>query len=190
MVIHLQMQLTFDFIGDSHLARLVESGVRFPCQGRCRFFSRKGAKINFLEDTTRNIIRRGVADVTVIFIGGNDIDNKYADVRDLAERYAAAANSLQRKGSLVMIMDQWKRPGARAGECTYTTNLEYFNYIFPKLINFEVWQWEWGKRIVFNKNFFYKDGVHCTRFQYRKVARYLGAAAIAAARRLCWQLYY
>lgn len=181
------MQRTFDFIGDSHLARLINDGVRFPCRGMCKFFARRGGKINYLEHVVGEIINyRGVADVTVIFIGGNDIDNEYADITSLASRYAKVVNLLQQLGSKVMVMDQWRRPGARAGELTYTINLEYFNYLFSQLINAGVWQWKWGKRIVFNEKFFHLDGVHCRQGQYRKVARYLGAAAIAAARSFYW----
>ena len=189
------MEMSFDFIGDSHLARLVEAGVRFPVSGKLRYWTRRGGRIDFLARAVNDILgyegeRASVADVTVIFIGGNDIDASNVNIRAVATQFVSACNRLVQAGSMVFVCEQWPRPGARYGLINYQTNLEFFEHLVETGLDQGAWLWHWDKSLKFSDSFFGRDGVHCASYKCKKVARYFCAAAVAAARKLNWRLYY
>jgi lysophospholipase L1-like esterase len=177
---------TFDLIGDSHLHRLLEADVRLPIAGSVTCWTKRGGGLLFLEQTVHSILQRGVADVTLVFLGGNDIDSHSLDLDSLTDRFVTALQALEDAGSLVVMMDQWPRPGARVGSYWYEQSEKYFKQIMEEKLAGRawIWLWEWDRSVRFNETFFHFDGVHCATYMHKKVARYLCAAAIAAARRL------
>ena len=176
---------SFDVIGDSHLHRLLQAETRFPMEGSVTYWTKRGGGAAFLEETVHSILQRGAAEVSVVFLGGNDIDS-WCGMDALVNRFVVALEALVKAGSLVILMDQWPRPGARIGGYQYSQRAATFKGRLEHQLasNHWVWMWDWDKGVSFTTEFFYWDGVHCAACRYKKVARYLGAAAIAAARAL------
>ena len=104
-------KLSYDFIGDSHVARLLDSSVNFPMRGGLlHFWQRRGGGLDFVrkvvDDIEWDLLVRDpvVADVTVLFIGGNDLDKADCHPIFLARAYAELVRSLDRWGSKVVVM--------------------------------------------------------------------------------------
>lgn len=183
------MALTFDIIGDSHLARIQRAHFVYPLMGTVQQFVRGGSGIRYLETVVDDIESSRInrpykaADVTIIFIGGNDLDRKQFVGVTLAKRYAAVLGRLVNMGSMVMFMGQWRRPSAYVGEINFNTNMLYFEHLLECYIPKGCWLWEWDRQLRVNE-YFYVDGCHCEKSRYKKVVRYLAAAGVAAARYL------
>ena len=187
------MALAILFVGDSHLARLRASAVRIPVNANLRWDSMRGGGLTHLQSAVENLewdeFER-VPDIVVVFIGGNDLDRENCDAAWLAAIYAAYLNRLADLGARVMVLAQWPRPGARIGGVNFITNVRWFEERLKQSVRGGVWLWQWDKGLRFNSSFYASDGVHCARYKYKKVARYLSAACIAAIRNLRWWTFY
>ena len=184
----LQMRLGLEVVGDSHVARMEAARVRWPFVGRTNFISRSGGGISHLRRAVNIILRRPphlLADVALIFLGGNDLDrslNFFDDIHDLVNNYKREIKKLTNHGVMVIYMEQWPRPGARAGAIDFWSKISYFEYCLKKALPQGAWIWHWDKQMRFNEHFFNHDGVHCKYKYNKKFARYLCSAAIAAGR--------
>jgi hypothetical protein len=189
VIVMLQMEMTFDIIGDSHLARLEAARTYIPIEGKVELWARRGGGIAHLEKVIDDIewdmlgrYPRVGSDITIVFLGGNDIDKPFFNPKRLANRYARAVEQLVRMDSMVIIMAQWPRPGARVGGVHFRTDTLLFEKYLCDQLPASAWLWEWDSQMRFNDYFFQRDGVHCVPLRMVKLSRYLSAAAIAAAR--------
>ena len=180
------MERKLNIIGDSHIARVESSNERWPFRGKTTFFSRRGGGITHLQRSVDVIMDRSPSDITLMFIGGNDLDRHFTnfltDIAQLAQTFAYEMTRLTSTGSIVIYMEQWPRPGARSGAVDFWTAMNYFEYCLEKTLPTNAWIWHWDKQLRLNDYFFSHDGVHCKRERLKKVSRYLGSAAIAAGR--------
>lgn len=172
------MAFSVNMIGDSHLYWLEPTGI--AAQGNIRWHTMRGGRFPFLMDRTEWLEWEPEADITVVMIGGNDLDQKDVDVRALANDYIQAFNRLREISKLVIYMKAWPRPGARYGSIAYWTNVNYFEH----LIEEHCWMWQWDKTLRFTEQFYARDGVHCTDSRRKKVARFLTAAVLAGMKYL------
>jgi hypothetical protein len=184
--------MALSFIGDSHLARLWSSGTRFPVNARLDFHCERGGGLGYLQSTIEEFEweTAELPDVAVIFLGGNDVDSWDCSPVELAGVYAVYLNRLADMGTRVMFMAQWPRPGARIGGVNFMTNVGLFEEALRCRVAQGVWLWQWDRGMRFSDSFFGRDGVHCSAFKYRKVARYLAAAGIAGFRNLHWWKFH
>jgi hypothetical protein len=185
------MEFTFDIIGDSHLARLEAAGARLPIDGSVDLWTRKGGGIEYLEYMVEEIdwdmfgrFPKLASDITIIFLGGNDLDVDTCVPHRLADRFGRAIRKLVELDSIVFVMAQWPRPGARIGALNYWTNVGIFEGLLAKQLPEGCQVWDWDDQLRTNAYFFSRDGVHCVAQRHKKVGRYLASAAVAAARQL------
>lgn len=176
------MSLTVDLIGDSHLYWLKEADITTGIARRenTRWHTKRGGRYDFLLNALDVIEWEVEADITVIMLGGNDLDQPDLDIRALANKYIIAFNRLETAGKVVLYMKAWPRPGARHGSVNYWTNVNFFEHLIDRYC----WAWQWDKSLKFTDNFFAHDGVHCKKSRLKKVYRYLTSAVLAVLKQL------
>ena len=124
-----------DVVGDSHLARLFKSGERLPFEVDLAQWCRGGASLSYLESIIDRMeweeLQRSpqVSDLTVVFLGGNDLDRPNLVVCDLVSSYATQLRRLSQMGTEVVVLTQFPRPGARIGGVNFWTNAVYFDHL-------------------------------------------------------------
>ena len=184
---------TVDVVGDSHLARLFQSGVRLPVEVNLAQWCRGGAGLAYLEGIVEKMeweeLPRTpqVSDVTIIFIGGNDLDRWDCNIQQLVTRYVSLCDRLARLGSRVVMLTQWPRPSARIGGVNFRVNQLYFNHLLQdQAHHFVVWSWDRRLRTG-GEGFFGRDGVHCSPAMFKRVMRYFTAAVFAGLRAIYYR---
>ena len=174
-----------DVIGDSHVARLKREW--FALEADMCFWAKRGGGLRHLQDTVDAIEwaedRVDIADVTVVFLGGNEMDS-VVDLKEKALAFAAEINRLSSVSRVVMIMRAWQRPGARIGAINYWTNVSYFEHLLSGMLFPSCWLWRWDRSLTFTHRFFARDGVHCRDGKLKAVVRYMTSAVLAGIRRL------
>ena len=173
-------------VDSSHLARLEASEISLAIRQRLHFHCVGGARLGFLRSVMDDVERERIPrpSIALFFLGGNDIDNYRSEPESLAREYAAIYNRLSIIGTIVMIMRQWPRPGARIGAERYWQKVQVFEHHLENLIDRNCWIWAWDRTLRFNGSFFKQDGVHCRETKYKKVARYIRSPLLFAIKRL------
>ena len=170
-------------IGDSHLRGIYPR--EFSFEGNIQIECKPGSGMTFAKQVVDRIEESSGLrpHIFILAIGGNDLDKKVVEVPELVKKFVAIADVARSMNAVVMIMGQWPRPGARHGAVSYTTNVEYFEYLLRKQLPDNAWLWNWDKGLrVRAANFFRGDGVHCQPKWKKKVKRYLLSAILAAIR--------
>jgi hypothetical protein len=186
-------QRTVDVVGDSHLWRLIESGERLPFEVEMASWLRRGGGVMYLEAVVDDLewdtkVRSPpVSDLTVVFLGGNDLDRPDVDVPALARRYSYLYERLARLGTDVVVLEQWPRPGARIGGVSFRTNALWFDHLLKAYARGSYTVYHWDRQLRPNEVFFMNDGVHCRPSRYRKVMRYFASAVFAGLRSLFYR---
>lgn len=166
-------------IGDSHMARLRNSGKPLPIRGNITWRVRSGAKIEFLRDVVEDVITRNQDyDLVIVSMGGNDLDSPFVIVNDLIQKFVNELIRLLTKTPLVLFMEQWPRPGARFGPENYWTNVERFQHEIRCSSPVGIRLWSWDNSLRYPLSFYSRDLVHCHPRRYKKVARYLTSAIL------------
>jgi len=136
------MSVKVAIIGDSHLAAI--AGSTFPIVGDLDLKFKRGGKLDFLETCVDDMEWSMFAppDVVVIFLGGNDVDSLYCDVPAIANRILGLIDRLEAMARKVYIMRQWPRPGARHGDISYWTNVQYLEKLLNDSGRVRPWAWD------------------------------------------------
>lgn len=182
---------TVDVIGDSHLRRMILSGERFPLEVALGQFARSGAGIRYLREVVEKreqdlLFRLPMqAELTVVFIGGNDLDTKFLDVPALAREYANLFNRLRLLSSEVVVLHQFPRPEARnAGGLEFWTNAVWFDHLLSTGPGRNFTMWKWGRRLRCHEEFYAPDGVHVRSSLQKRMLRHFCSAIFAGLRTL------
>lgn len=179
---------TVNIVGDSHLFRLFDAGYSLDLDVNLCLWLQSGATLSHLrymvDTVTANPVPRHppVSDVTIIFLGGNDVDNRYANVPAIVQSYVNLFDTLAAFGSQVWVMQQWPiRNSRRIGHEQFSRNITTFNdHLMAQANSFTVWHW--GDRLRFNEFFLARDGIHASVVHYPRIMRSLRTATLAALR--------
>ena len=80
------MEITLEVVGDSHIARMEAAGVRWPFKRCTSFLSRGGGGVSHPKRFVARIVGRPphlIADVPLLFLGGNDVDRNLEFLKTL-----------------------------------------------------------------------------------------------------------